>query len=252
MTLNIPATERPLSASALKTAAFILMIINHAMYVLLPVIPGAPAWVSQLHWFITRPSFVLFAFLTAEGVRHTRSVKNYLLRLFAMALISEIPFDLCIRGTLWSTDGQNVFFTLFLGAAAVYEMDRLRDDRTTQSMVLLGACMAAVLLKSDYDATGVLLIAAMYFLRDDLKKCALVSLLILFFGTGLTVISGYLPGRILWDRVLYYAAMEAHGMLAFALIALYNGKKGRQLPKPFYYSIYPVHLLIIAAIHLAG
>ncbi len=35
--------------------------------------------------------------------------------------------------------------------------------------------------------------------------------------------------------------------VALVLIRFYNGKKGRQLPKAFYYLFYPVHLLILYA-----
>ena len=41
---------------------------------------------------------------------------------------------------------------------------------------------------------------------------------------------------------------EMYGLLAFVFIFLYNGEKGRQMPKPFYYGFYPVHLLILFGI----
>ena len=34
-------------------------------------------------------------------------------------------------------------------------------------------------------------------------------------------------------------------VLALILICLYNGTKGRQFPKAFYYLFYPVHLLLL-------
>ncbi len=43
---------------------------------------------------------------------------------------------------------------------------------------------------------------------------------------------------------------EMPSVLAFPLIYSSNGQKGRQLPKLFYYMIYPAHLLIIYIIVL--
>ncbi|MBQ7636982.1 MAG: hypothetical protein IJS80_06705 [Lachnospiraceae bacterium] len=34
-------------------------------------------------------------------------------------------------------------------------------------------------------------------------------------------------------------------VVAVLLICFYNGSKGRQLPKAFYYLFYPVHLLLL-------
>jgi len=54
--------------------------------------------------------------------------------------------------------------------------------------------------------------------------------------------SNIIPSLIRTDSV------QVYGVLALPLIYFYNGRKGRQLSKWFYYLYYPVHLGIIALI----
>ena len=42
-----------------------------------------------------------------------------------------------------------------------------------------------------------------------------------------------------------HALNESPSVIAFMLISQYNGLRGKQLHKYFYYAFYPVHLLIL-------
>lgn len=93
----------------LKFTAMLTMLIDHIGYLLMP----------SLIWMriIGRLSFPIFAFLIARGYRHTSSVRTYALRLFALGLISQIPYALFVPGK-W-----NIMFTLLLGLAAIRAYD---------------------------------------------------------------------------------------------------------------------------------
>lgn len=62
---------------------------------------------------IGRTAFPIFCFVLVEGLYHTHDVKRYLLRLFAFALVSEIPFDLALSDRILEFGAQNVFLHCF-------------------------------------------------------------------------------------------------------------------------------------------
>ena len=107
-----------LSGGAFKMIAIITMFIDHLgatvlrAIVRLPSVSSVPE--SQKMWLaiynlsrdIGRLAFPIFCFLIVEGFLHTRNVKKYAGRLFLFALISEIPFDLTLKGNVFYPDKQ--------------------------------------------------------------------------------------------------------------------------------------------------
>ena len=112
--------KKGISGSTLKIIAMITMLIDHigaavCMRMMLAEgfgdLNGAAeetikAWVtvhadlySTYYMFrmIGRIAFPIFCFLLVEGFKHTKDAKKYAIRLFAFALISEIPFDLAFQ-----------------------------------------------------------------------------------------------------------------------------------------------------------
>ena len=84
-----------LPAAAIKHIAIILMIVNHVSAAYFDnFAPDSNSFWSEAHWYFTRASFVLFTFLIAEGLVHTRNRVRYVLNLTFFAFLSEIPYDL--------------------------------------------------------------------------------------------------------------------------------------------------------------
>ena len=173
---------------------------------------------------IGRAAFPIFCFLLVEGAVHTRSPRKYLLRLASFALISEIPFDLALHNQPFYWGTQNVFFTLLAGLLVIQAFQRSpgQEWRGMLALAVLGA--AAELCGTDYGAIGVAVIAVMYLLRERFWAASVLSLILL----------------------VLLARIEIFSIPAFLILALYNGKRGRQ-PKYFFYVFYPVHLLILWA-----
>ncbi|MDE7248056.1 MAG: conjugal transfer protein TraX, partial [Lachnospiraceae bacterium] len=108
--------------------------------------------------------------------------------------------------------------------------------------------VAAFCFAADYRFMGILLIFVLYRSRDaSLPAQFFLAGFVMFFGIWgancLRYAESYTPVYL-----LRFSLREMYGLFAFALIPFYNRERGRQLPKPFYYGFYPVHLLILYGI----
>ncbi len=230
----------PFSGSALKWFAVLIMLVDHIGACLLEVfvlnyygVSPLAGRIDNLYFWLSldsvlrgigRAAFPIFCFLLVEGAVHTRSPRKYLLRLASFALISEIPFDLALHNQPFYWGTQNVFFTLLAGLLVIqaFQSSPGQEWRGMLALAVLGA--AAELCGTDYGAIGVAVIAVMYLLRERFWAASVLSLILL----------------------VLLARIEIFSIPAFLILALYNGKRGRQ-PKYFFYVFYPVHLLILWA-----
>ena len=230
----------PFSGSALKWFAVLIMLVDHIGACLLEVfvlnyygVSPLAGRIDNLYFWLSldsvlrgigRAAFPIFCFLLVEGAVHTRSPRKYLLRLASFALISEIPFDLAHHNQPFYWGTQNVFFTLLAGLLVIqaFQSSPGQEWRGMLALAVLGA--AAELCGTDYGAIGVAVIAVMYLLRERFWAASVLSLILL----------------------VLLARIEIFSIPAFLILALYNGKRGRQ-PKYFFYVFYPVHLLILWA-----
>lgn len=255
--------KQGLTAAVLKNTAYVTMLIDHIFavvffnYMRLHTVNGA--WDPQLERIyragraVGRISFVLFAFLIVEGFVYTRSRGKYVFRLFIFALFSEIPFDLAFSGELVDWSSQNVYWTLLLGIVVLVLWEHLGEYIegicwTGRILVLAAGCTAAYFGAVDYRFMGILLIFSFYATREKGEALQAFTVgCVLFFGTwGVNCIRYAESYGIAY--LFRFSLREMYGLLAFILIFLYSGKKGRQFPKLFYYFFYPVHLLALYGI----
>lgn len=266
------------SNAVLKNIAYVTMFIDHFFAVVfMEMIRRQSAagyaadrmqGIYSVGRAVGRVAFVLFAYLAVEGFRHTRSRRAYLLRLILFALVSEVPFDLAFSGQIVDRTSQNVFFTLFLGVLTLVIWDWARENvRRLQRcdherrdlcrlvcvivfrMVQLGGvtccCVIAYALHTDYKYMGVLLIFTFYIMHDR-------ELLPTIVAAGSVMLLGIWSANCLKygdtytkSYLLRFSMRELYGLAAFIPIMLYDGSKGRQLPKAVCYGFYPVHLLLL-------
>ena len=220
-----------ISGSTLKLIAIITMFIDHLGATVLRTVLGCQSvledpilrntWgnIYNLSRDIGRLAFPIFCFLIVEGFLHTKNVKKY------AGLISELPFDLALKGSWYYPEKQNVYFTLLIGLLVIAGIARITKNGTKNmflSLLPLAAGMyLAFWIDTDYSYKGVFLIAVLYLLRyTRLYQCI----------GGAAAVSWELPAP-----------------LAFIPVYLYNGKRGRQM-KYFFYWFYPVHLLLLHTI----
>lgn len=228
---------RGISGSTLKLIAIITMLIDHTGATVIRAIQRHPAVVSDaklaLMWQqiydvsrdIGRIAFPIFCFLLVEGYLHTHDVRKYAGRLFLFALISEIPFDIALKGSWYFPDKQNVYFTLFLGLLVLIGIDRITEHGLRNLFlavipIALGMYIA-LKIDTDYNYKGVFLIAILYLMRSSrLYQC--------IGGAAAT-------------------AWEVPAPLAYIPVYLYNGQRGLRLKYLFYW-FYPAHLMVLYAL----
>ncbi len=246
-----------MSIFVLKLIAIITMLIDHVGAVFLRSNP-------DLYWYartIGRIAFPIFVFMLVEGFYHTSNIRKYLTRLGIFALISELPFDMAFYNYFTNRDfltdlkasftdaatlelflknllaHQNVFFTLFLGLSAIYCMSMIENrfrkeillSNLFDALITIGFCAAAVILRTDYDMKGILLIVAFYLFRGS--KIMITLCLLIVIGTFFPSTNGSIN-------------IQTFALLGMVPIAFYKGKKGKNIKYPFYI-FYPAHLFIL-------
>jgi len=224
---------RRVNAFHIKIIAIASMVASHTGIFLLPQYP--------ILILLGNVAFPLFAWLIANGARHSKDLRQYAVRLFAFACISQVPFWLA--NTLIGSPPLylNVFFTLTLGLLAILAI-RATPDRLLRAAAVAACAVAAQACNADYGAAGVLSIVASYLLFDRIAHLALaLAVILVLLPLALPLVQPYAPGvNLYFDHPVDPFALA----VALAAIALYNGNEGPKL-KYLFYAFYPLHYLAI-------
>ena len=197
-----------LSSYQIKLLAAFLMVIDHI---------GAIFFPSVAIWrIIGRLSFPLFAWLLSQGERYTRNFYGYLIRLLLLGLISQPIYYLAFSSTQL-----NIVFTLSIGLVSL----RLGRHFPQYRYFAWGlGVVAAELLQVVYGGYGVLVILFLAQFRSTpiwwFSWCALHALTIFYLG--------FIQIPALISPLLVYLAGQRRGPSA-----------------RWFYSFYPLHLLIL-------
>lgn len=219
-------TCKGLSGNLLKIIAMITMTVDHVGAILFP----RCLWLR----LVGRLSMPIYAFLIAEGCRHTRSMPKYLASVAAMALLCQVVYYAAL-GSLYQCI--LVTYTLSIGLTFLLQQAKKRS-----SVLWWLSALAAI---------GII-----WFLTEILP--------LLLPGTDYGVDYGFLGVMlpvVIWlaptkGLQLAFAAavlllmslsnpLQIPALAAVGLLALYNGQRGRWNMKRFFYWYYPMHLLIL-------
>jgi hypothetical protein len=210
----------------LKWIAIITMTADHVGAILYPEF--------TVLRFIGRLSFPLFAYLLILGIENTRNVRNYFVRLFIFALISQVPFLLALDyGPL---DSLNIFFTLSSGLLFIYFFKK-------NSVFVLVPVFASLVLPFDYGIYGIAVIGCIFILKENTKfgVFSLILLNLLFLVP--------LNSQFLSIAAIPLILLHKNGSLKItkettekAAIPLWR--------KYFFYIYYPLHLTLLYIIKL--
>ncbi|HSE29411.1 MAG TPA: TraX family protein [Candidatus Saccharimonadales bacterium] len=225
--INIFGNSKIIDAFTLKVIAVVTMLVDHIGFLIFP----DQLWLRE----IGRLALPLFAFLLAQGLLKTSSVKNYLLRLMVFALISQIPYSLASYLTGNNIANLNIFFLLALGLGALYLTQRYKNILVKIIIILLAGAFAT-LTNIDYGAYGIWMIASCF--------------VILFKP----ILGGFLfVGTSMFNALmvpLQVGLIQLYSIIALPLMYCYNGKQGIKISKWWFYWFYPAHLLILCGLHV--
>lgn len=164
---------------------------------------------------------------------------------------------------------ENTDVKVYTSEGKTVSTEAVASSLLTVLVILLGMILAE-LLRTDYGLMGIAIIVTFYLLRGK-RIMPFVSLAVIYIGhllndicymivvylkdmyrmrqDGMSVsvkqVFSEIPVSLKYDAVWRLVNTMPGAVAAILLICLYNGLKGRQLPKAFYYLFYPVHLLLL-------
>lgn len=205
----------------MQIIAMLTMLIDHIGYIFFP---------EELGWrYIGRIAFPIYCYALVQGHIHTKSRPRYLRRLFLIAAIAQVPYNLALDPGGW-----NVVFTLLLSAIVLVILDKL-PSLWLGIPVVLAAIYLMDYLPLDYNAYGLILVLIFRYARSY----------------------GLILGHFLLNGFyLFYSGwlVQMVSIVPTIFIALTPGVWGllekRRLPRWVWWSFYPAHLAVLAAVKI--
>ncbi|UQZ36361.1 conjugal transfer protein TraX [Paenibacillus sp. PK3_47] len=205
----------------MQIIAMLTMLIDHVGYIFFP---------SELYLRVVgRIAFPIYCYLLVQGHIHTSSRPRYLLRLFLIAVITQIPYNMALDPGGW-----NVVFTLLLSAIVLVILDKL-PNLWLGIPVVIAAVLVMDYLPLDYNAYGLLLVLIFRYARSYWLVAAhfILNVFFLFYYNWLVQMASILP-------TLFIALTPG------ALKAL----EKRRIPRWVWWSFYPAHLAVLAIVKI--
>lgn len=218
-----------MTSFVLKIIALLSMLCDHAGYIIL----GRFSFMN----YIGRLAFPIFAYLITEGYTHTSNLKKYFIRLILFGIISQIPYMLFIS-TMSNDFTLNILFTLALGLLAIKVYDKSKNKYLGFLFFILTSILAEF-LDFDYGWFGIAIIFIFYIFKSKKIYMNLFFILAVFIN--------YFYEFAKSSRTEYLIILMCC-ILSLIPINLYNGKKGKNI-KYLLYIFYPLHLIILYALH---
>ena len=176
----------------------------------------------------------LFAFLLVEGFQRTRSFEKYLLRVGAVAVISELPYNLAYGGKLFALSSRNPVFGLFICMVMLFFYARYEDkglkNTAMKALITVAAFLWCLMLHIDQGICLVIMTAILWYARSRSNGRSVLA----FCGAMICTVFN-----------MYYIGSG----LACIMLHRYNEERGEQNEK-LNYAFYPAVLLIVGIIGL--
>lgn len=229
-----PLLKTNLDTNFLKLIAIISMLIDHVGIVFFPEYPVF-RWIGRL-------AFPLFCYCMTVGLLYTHDASKYLVRLAVFALVLQ-PFYIIVKNSQNIAVGfadWNIFFTLFLSLLAMWGF------KERKWWLFIVGVLVVSFFNFDYSYTGVILMLIFYLCR---QKPALGVALYVVSYISQAILSGVLDSPSMLHIGGYAFGFQIFALLALPLIFA-RTKVSTKIPKQFFYTFYPAHLVVIGLVQL--
>lgn len=234
-----------LSGNMLKLIACAAMVVDHL---------GLMCFRDDTYLrIIGRLAFPIFAFMIAEGARHTRNRLRYFLTMLTEGVLMQLVYTGLLRD-----NHLNIFITFSISILLIYAFDYMkrtlisRDSPRTRLLsvsLFVGGVVATYLFcrkfTVDYGFFGVMTpvitSSFMYKSNDPSTVYRYDRNVVHVAACGVALLMVALTNN--WD-IQYYS------LFALPLLVLYSGNRGRARLKWFFYLFYPLHIAAIAILSL--
>ena len=225
-----------LNRTQFKLIAICAMVCDHTAWGFLDFMTP----LALIMHTIGRLTLPTMCFFVAEGFRHTSSRKKYLGRMATFWVISVLPFYLFFHEEY--DYRQNIIFDLMLGLMMLMVLEHKRFKRW-QKIVLAILIFTVSALVGGWVIIPILFILAFYYAKDFKSQakwiCGITITLVIFMviATSLNQIWHFSHYDWVWYEELYFLGF----MIPLVLLKNYNGQKGKNIGKYFFYLFYPAH-----------
>jgi hypothetical protein len=219
-----------LTGNQLKLIAMLTMTVDHIGMILFPHV----LWMR----LVGRLAFPIYAFMIAQGCHHTRSMPKYLRSVAVMALLCQIVTVLA------GSYHQCILVTFSMSISLIWLLQKARQTRKAIWWVLFVAALAAVWFitqtlpellpgtdyRVDYDFLGVILPVVIWLMPNKTWQLLAAAGILLLMSV--------------------FNFLQLPSLAAIALLALYNGQRGKHNIKQLFYWYYPLHLGILYLVEM--
>lgn len=211
------------------------------------------ATMMVLVWLLLQMVFAcaipVYTFLMVDGFRRTSNFRNYALRVAGMALLTEIPYNLCMYGKWFDFSTRNPMIAMFLGLIMLFifnyygakefpNMKQWLNKVANIAICLLVFVMAfvwAYMLRIEHGMAIVLMFGVLWLLRKN-RSYQILG------GSAAMCIMAAFDGAMKGISVYWLAPV------AFLVVFFYNDEKEDNTNKIVKYLAMPLILLAIGLI----
>ena len=173
----------------------------------------------------------IFAFLTVEGYQKTSDYKKYLIRVIAVALVSELLYNIVMNGQFFAFESRNPVWGIVLALLVLglfrYVDEKMKGSKVIKIFMAMAGVLWARMLNVEYGMFFVIIVCVLWLMRGKPQFR-------LFVGMGAAAMCTAISP--------FYLAST----MGFMAVHFYNGEQGES-NSVIRYGAYPAMLAAVGA-----